>query len=213
MAELTPALATALAGDRPLLFGSIEIALPDYELLLLDGSGEVMIGGRKFVGRDPIYGTIDSISKLGDSSGDSAPVLTLTLLTSSSAALATLAGADMQGSPVFTRMGVIDPQTGQVVPDPYLLFAGELDVPTIKWGQNTRRLEYRITSVFERFFQVDEGLRLAPTFHRSIWPGETGLDAVSDVEQPVPWGQNLPNPWIKTRTDDPAIGIWTYERT
>jgi hypothetical protein len=213
MAQLTPELSTALAGDRPLLFGSIEIDLPDYELLLLDGSGEVMIGGRKFVGRDPIYGTIDSISKLGDSSGDSAPVLTLTLLAASGAALATLAAAEMQGSPVYARMGVIDQITGLVVPDPYVLFAGELDVPTVKWGPNTRRLEYKITSVFERFFQVDEGLRLAPTFHQSVWPGETGMDAIADVERPVPWGQNLPNPWVQTRTNDPAVGIWTFERT
>lgn len=213
MAELTPALSSALAEDRPLLFGSIEIGLPDYELLLLDGSGEVMIGGRQFVGRDPIYGTIDSISKLADTSGDSAPVLTITLLTASTAALATLASAKMQGSPVYVRMGVIDRFTGLVVPDPYLLFGGELDVPTIKWGANTRRLEYRVTSVFERFFQVDEGRRLAPAFHQWVWPGETGMDAVNDVEQPVPWGQNLPNPWIKQRTNDPAIGIWTYERT
>lgn len=213
MSELTPALSTALAGDRPLLFGSVEIDLPDYELLLLDGSGEVMIGGRKFVGRDPVYGVIDSISKLEDSGGDSAPVLTLTLLTASTEALTTLASASMQGSPVYVRMGVIDRITGQVVPDPYILFSGELDVPTIKWGQNTRRLEYKITSVFERFFQVDEGLRLAPTFHQWVWPGETGMDAVADVERPVPWGQKLPNPWVQTRTNDPAVGIWTYERT
>ena len=86
---------------------------------------------------------------------------------------------DAETTPSAVAGTVIDPATGQVVPDPYMLFAGELDVPTIKWGQNTRRLEYRITSVFERFFQVDEGLRLAPTFHRSVWPGEAGLDAVS----------------------------------
>lgn len=213
MGELTPALAAALAADRPLLFGSVEINLPDYDLLLLDGSGEVEIGGRRFVGRDPIYGTIDSISKLGDSSGDSAPVLTLTLLTSSDAALSKLAAAAMQGSRVYVRMGVIDRMTGKPIPDPYVLFVGELDVPTVKWGQNSRRLEYKITSVFERFFQVDEGLRLAPSFHQWVWPGEAGLDAVSDVERPVPWGQNLPNPWVQTRTNDAAIGIWTHERT
>lgn len=213
MGQLSPALASALAGDRPLLFGSIEINLPSYDLLLLDGSAELMIGGRKFVGKDPVFGTIDSISKLSDGGGDSAPVLQLTLLAASDTALATLADAAMQGSTVLARMGVVDPYTGAVVPDPYVLFSGELDVPTIRWGQNMRKLEYKITSVFERFFQVDEGRRLAPSLHQWVWPGETGMDAVTDVERPVPWGQNLPNPWIKTRTNDPAIGIWTYERT
>ncbi|WP_242140876.1 hypothetical protein [Sphingomonas sp. TREG-RG-20F-R18-01] len=197
---------TALAGDRPLIFGCVEINLPGYDLLLLDGAGEVMIGNRKFVGRDAIYGAIDSVGKLMDSGGESAPVITLTLLPSSDAALATLASARMQGATVVFRMAVLDKLTGKVVPDPYILFAGELDIPTVKWALNSRRLEFKVTSVFERFFQIEEGKRLAPSFHKSIWPGETGLDGVTFVEIPVPWGQNLPTPWIQTRTNNPAIG-------
>lgn len=213
MSELTPSLAAALLGDRPLIFGSAEINLPGYDLLLLDGSGEVMIGNRKFVGRDDIFGTIDSISRLSDGGGDSAPMLTLTLLPPSAPALATLASAAMQGSPVFIRMGAVDPATGQVVPDPYALFAGELDVPTIKWAQNSRKLEYKIISVFERFFQVEEGKRMAPAFHRWVWPDEGGMDGIDGIEWPVPWGQNLPNPWVKTRTNNPNIGISTGLKT
>lgn len=213
MGQLTPALASALAEVRPLLFGAVEINLPDYDLLLLDGSAEIMVGDRKFVGKDDIFGTIESISKIKDGGGESAPVLTLTLLPASDGALATLANAQMQGSPVLLRMGVVNRITGLVVPDPYLLFSGELDVPTIKWGQNSQRLEYKIISVFDRFFQVEEGRRLASSFHRWVWPDETGMDDVTDVELPQPWGEDMPNPWVQTRTDNPAIGVITTLKT
>lgn len=213
MSELTPSLASALAEARVLLFGAVEINLPGHDLLLLDGSAEVMIGNRKFVGKDDVFGTIESISKIKDGGGESAPVLTLTLLPASDGALSILADAQMQGSPVLLRMGVLDPLTGLVVPDPYLLFTGELDVPTIKWGQNSQRLEYKVVSVFERFFQVEEGRRLASSFHRWVWPEEAGMDDVTDIETPLPWGEDVPNPWVQTRTDNPAIGIITTEKT
>ena len=58
---MTPGLESALRADRPLIFGALEINLPGYDLRLLDGSGEVMIGGNKFVGRDATFGTIASV--------------------------------------------------------------------------------------------------------------------------------------------------------
>ena len=213
MSELSPALAAALRGERPLLFGAVEIALPGYDLLLLDGSGELLVGAKKFVGRDPVYGVLDTIKGLADSIGDQAPALTLGLIPAGDAALAQLVDPAVQGSPVTVSMGVIDIATGLVVPSPYVLFAGELDVPTVRWSANDRRLEYKVTSVAERLFAVEEGRRLSDSFHQKIWPTEAGMAFVTDVETTVPWGQKLDTTVIETRTNLPSMGGSTFART
>ncbi len=213
MAELSPALAAALRGERPLLFGAVEITLPQHDLLLLDGAGELLVGNRLFVGRDATYGVLDSVKGLTDSIGDQAPVLTLSLLPASNAALLALIDPAVQGSPVSVSIGCVDMMTGTAIGAPYLLFAGELDVPTIKWGMRTRRLEYRVVSAGERLFQVEEALRMVDAFHQSIWPGELGMSLVSDIETYVPWGQKLDLTAIETRTNIPSLGASTTRRT
>lgn len=213
MSQLPPALAAALRGDRPLLFGSVEINLPGYDLLLIDGAGELMIGNRLFVGRDATYGVLDTIKGLVDSVGDKAPALSLGLIPAGTAALAALLSPDVQGSPVTVSIGCIDMQTGWPVSNPYVLFAGELDTAKVSWGTRDRRIEYKVTSVAERFFQIEEGKRLSDTWHQSVWPGELGLSLITDVETYVPWGQKLDLTAIETRTDLPSMGSMTTART
>jgi hypothetical protein len=212
MSQLPPAVASALRGERPLLFGMVEINLPDYDLFLLDGSGQVQVDNRLFVGRDETYGVLDSIKGLGDSVGDKSKAVTITLLPSSTAALASFVQPNVQGSQVTVSMGVLDIGTGICI-GTYILQTGELDVPIIKWGKNTRSLEYSVTGVGERMFQTEEGKRLSDNYHQSTWPGETGLSLVTDVETYVPWGQKLDLTAVETRTDLPAMGNITHKRT
>ena len=96
----------------------------------------------------------------------------------------------MQGSAVSAWLGVVDPATGLVVGDPLLVFLGMLDVPTLKTGANSRKLDFECTSVFEDFFLNDDGARLNGDFHKSCWPGETGLDHTSIVTQIFYWGSD-----------------------
>lgn len=213
MGQLNPILASALRGERPLLFGSVEINLPDYNLRLLDGAGELMVGNRKFVGLDPIYGALGSIKGLTDSIGDSAPAVTLGLIPASTTALAALVDPLVQGSTVTIAIGCIDMMTGRAVSAPYVLFTGELDVPTVKWGTRDRRLEYRVISAAERLFQVEEATRMTDAFHQSVWPGELGMSMVSYVEDYVPWGQKLDLTAVETRTNVPGVGSMTTKRT
>jgi hypothetical protein len=214
MSELSPQLAAALRGERPLLFGAVEINLPNgYDLLLLDGAAQLMINGRKFVSRDPVYGVLDTIKGLADTLGNSAPAVTLGLIPAATASLAKLMDPAVQGSPVTISMGCIDMWTGLVVPDPYVLFVGELDVPTVNWDMNDRRLDYVATSIAERLFATEEGLRLSDAFHQHVWPGELGLAFVTAVETYVPWGQKLDTSAIETRTNNPSLGAITGSRT
>lgn len=209
---LDPALASALAGTRVTMFGAVEIALPGYDLCLLDGAGVITFGGRTFVGRDPVYGVLDSIKGLADQMSDQAPQVTLGLIPASTAALSTLLDPAAQGSAVTISIGAVDASSGAVVGVPYPLFVGELDVPTLTWDANDRRLEYRIGSYAERLFMVEEGRRLSTAFHQSVWPGELGLDHCTSVEQTIAWGQNVNNTVVYTRSNLPGY-TETYNRT
>lgn len=189
---LSTAMDTALAGDRVLLFGAVRIDLPGYTLRLLDGSGFATFDGGSFVGIDPTFGTLAAISDLTDGAGDEAPAISLTLLPPDDTAAATLASAAMQGSIVTVKVGAINPATGLVIGEPYLVFIGEVDVPELASGASGRSLEYEVVSVFERLFDDDQGARLVDGFHQSIWPGETGFFDVTGIEQTIYWGQTPP---------------------
>ena len=188
MGEMTPALLAALQGDRPLVFGAVEINLPGHDVRLLDGSAEVTIGGNVFRGKDDTFGVLASVKEISDGIGDEAPVMSITLLPPDDSSAVTLASAAMQGSPVRAWLGVLDMGTGLPVPDPLLLFAGEVDVPTIKWTMRGREVEYRCGSVFDRFFDLEEGIRLSDSHHQNIWGGELGLKFVTGVTKAVYWG-------------------------
>lgn len=188
MTQLSPAFDAALSGFSPTIFGAVSIALPGYTLNLLDGSGVLAFGGRTYAGRDDTFGALASIENLTDGTGDEAPALSITLLPAGDAAAADLAAATMQGSSVLIHIGAVDAATGFVIADPHLLFIGELDVPTLKSKANGRELDYEVVSVFERFFQDDEGARLAPGYHKSIWPDELGFDDITGVSQTYYWG-------------------------
>ncbi len=187
MTQMSPALDAALRGPAPTVFGAIAIDLPGYSLSLLDGAGVVTIAGRTFVGEDATYGVLSDIEDLTDGTGDQAPALGLTLIPKGNAAAAALAAPDMQGSRVSISLGALDPATGLVI-DTMLVFVGELDVPTLKAGEDGRLLDYEVVSVFERLFEDDESARLSSGHHRSIFPDEAGMDFVTGVDQPVFWG-------------------------
>lgn len=188
MTNLTPALDAALRGLSPLVFGAISFELPEYTLNLLDGAGVLTFGGKTYVGEDATYGVLSDVDELSDGTGDSAPAFQVTLLPNGEAAAASLASPTMQGSRVTVWVGVVNPATGQPIPDPHLIFLGELDVPTLASEEHGRRLDYEVVSVFERLFEGDESARLSPGHHRSIFPNEAGLDFVTGVDQPVYWG-------------------------
>lgn len=188
MTDLTPAMESALAADRVLIFGAVEINLPGgVNLRVLDGAGEIVWGGGTFLGRDPTYGVLAGIDPPEDGVGDQAPSMSLQFHPPSSAAAGTLAAPSMQGSRVRMWLGALS-ATGAVVADPYLLFDGELDVPALSVSKGTRVLDYEVVSGMERLFENEEGMRLADSFHKSIWPTEAGFAHVTGIVKTIVWG-------------------------
>lgn len=205
MTALTPQLDAALSADRPLIYGAVEIALPGYTLRLLDGSGTVLHGADTFTGSDPTFGVLAAIDAIEDGVGDEAPALNITLQPATDAAAADLSDPAMQGSRVRLWLGAITRTTGATIVDPFLLFDGELDVPTLKVGLRDRSLEYECVSGFERFFGDDEGMRLSDSFHKSIWATETGLANMSGIIKTVYWGTKDAPPSVTVTSSSDGV--------
>lgn len=189
-----PVLQAAAASESPYLFGAVKIEFPGYDLRLLDGSAEIMIGGELYVGEDETFGTLDTIESINEAIGDEAPEVRIGLLPPDGAASATLANAAMQGSTVTIMLGAYDPASGSVIGTPEVLFLGEIDVPTIELRKGERSLSYTVVSVFERLFEVNEGERASDGWHQSIWSGEKGFEHVTGTVKNLYWGAKRPVP-------------------
>lgn len=193
----TVATKAALDAQVVLMFEALEIELGgDAYLRLLRGSGEVSFAGRTFRGEDPNFGIWGSVEEIVDGVDDEAPAISLVILPPTNTAAAMLADPTRQGNAVRIWQGCADVVTGAVIPDPDLVFLGELDVATYEVGERTRSVRLDVVSAFERFFEDREGVRLNATFHQSIWPAEKGLEFVVDVTRQLPWGQEVPRPSV-----------------
>lgn len=194
MSQLTPAMASAMSARSVLMFCAVEIALPGYNLRLLSGPSEVTFDGRTFRGKDATYGVLGGVEEIADAEDGEAPEITITILPPTMASAASLASPAAQFSAVTVWVGALDLITGAVIPDPMVVFAGEVDVPTLSGDETSRVLQYSVTSVFELLFEVDEGANLNNAFHQSVWPGELGFEYVTEVQRQLPWGAEAPRP-------------------
>lgn len=194
MTQLAGAMEAALGRAAPLIFVAVEIQTTVGVLRLLDGSSEVTFGGRTFRGEDPDYGSLAQVDAIEDGAGDEAPAVQVIINAPTTMAASQLASADMQSRPVLIWVGVINPVNGEVDGEPFLTFAGEVDMPTLRVGQGSRSVALDCVSIWERFFEDFEGVRLTNAFHQSVWPGELGLEFVTDVKRSLPWGSDSPRP-------------------
>lgn len=186
---MTPAMSLALAEPVVTMFGAIRIELPGHTIRVLDGASEVTFGGETYTGIDEIYGTLGTADAMSDGAGDEAPAVSFGFLPPDPTAIAGLANPLSQGSPVRMMVGVV--ANGAVVADPLTLFEGVLDQIDLDIGSG-QTLDINCVSAMERFFDNQEGVRLSPAYHKSVWPGETGLDQVTGVVRKVYWGTAAP---------------------
>lgn len=192
MTDLSPALDAALAGDRVTIFGALSLNVGSDTLRLLDGSAQLLIDGHLYAGEDENYGVWSGLEAFEDGTGDEAPGISVSLLPASDAATLTLSGPDMQGEVVQVRLGAVNETTGAIIGDPFLLFDGEVDVTKHTFGKSSVEIELECVGGMERLFFNDEGLKLVPAFHKSVWPGELGFDHVTGIKDIIYWGTNTP---------------------
>lgn len=187
-----PLLTAALGLDNAIFFAAMKIDLPARSLYFLDGAGIVVIDGNTYRGEDSEFGTVNSIDIISEDIGDSAPEINVSLFPKDGVAAATLANPAMQGSVVTIMVGALNASTGLIIGQPEIKFLGEIDVPTLNVRQGERVVEFTAVSVFERLFEVDEGVRASDGWHQSIWPGERGLEYMVETDKNLYWGAKKP---------------------
>jgi hypothetical protein len=192
MTALSPALDLAFAGDRVIVFGALTLTVGSDTLRLLDGSDEIEIDGHVYSGEDETYGSWAALDKFTDGTGDSAPSIVVSMIPRDDDAIAALTGPDMQGEIVSVIVGAVSESTGLLIGDPYKLFDGEVDIARYIFGKKTSEVEYECVGGMDRMFFDDEGIRLVPSFHAQVWPGELGLNHVTGIKNTIYWGGNAP---------------------
>lgn len=178
--------------DRILLAGLIEIQLPTRTLRFCDG-GFVFFRGEKFQSVDPEFGGISGFDGIEETIGDEAPGAKLTFVPAKNAAAVALSQPAYQLAPIRIWMVEVDPQTGVAIDATAELLADALlDTTEIIRDRGVRELQMELIAAAERLMTVNEGNTLSARFHKSVWPGELGMDNATGVGSPVAWRVKSP---------------------
>lgn len=179
--------------DAPklMLTGLARFDLPGHVIRLCDG-GFVYFEGEKYTSSDEYFGSIEAVREIEEMAGDEAPGSALTFLPASTAAAATLSSPSYQSSRVRFWLARVDEATGEIDGTPELLADMLLDTTALRVSRGQRALDMELIAAAERLFLINDGNVLSPRFHKSIWPGETGLDNATGVPLTVAWGVESP---------------------
>lgn len=205
---LSVAMDTALAGMVVTTFTSVEIVLPGSTIRLINSAGSVTYSSKTFTGRDSIYGALSYVESVAESASPEAPRVRIGLLPPSNAAIVALAAPAVQGSIVTIQFGLVNEATGAVIGTPETLFAGEVDTAQLVSNTNTRTLELDCVSILERLFTDTEGIHLNGAWHKSVYPGELGMDFVIEALDDPYWGSDGPKPATTTTYQPGGGGGW-----
>lgn len=172
------------------LTGLLKIELPNYTIRLCDG-GFSIYEGETYTSEDPLFGTLAAMQPLVEGFGDSIPALTLTLLPPNASAVSDLAKPGYQTARARFYVAEFDVATG-VISAADLQFDGQVDQISVTVAGRSRTVEMSIVSLAERLFEGNIGNTMNPTFHKSVWPDETGHDQATGLSIPVAWGTESP---------------------
>lgn len=173
------------------LIGLCKIELPAATIRLTDG-GFIQWDTEIYTSKDEVFGTIASIEELTEGVDAEVPALDVAMIPSGTAAAAELSQPGFQRSRVRFWLAEYDRATGLLDGEPDILFDGQIDQTSLTAGRSARELAMTIVSAAERLFERNIGNSLSPSFHKSIWPGETGHDNATGLGAPVAWGVEAP---------------------
>lgn len=192
--SMSPAMLAALQARNPLLVHLLKIELPGKTIRLVDGSGFVLWGEEAYAAEDADFGKIAGFGEFTEAEGTEAPRQTVQLLPTGNTALATLTAPNAQGAPVTIYAAAIDRQTGQVIGEPDVRFAGELDAAVSNHAQNSSLLELELATIWERLFDDNEGHRWNDAFWTYLFgSGARAFEHVTSAGEKVYWGYNGPS--------------------
>lgn len=167
--------------------GLLEIELPTHTIRVCEG-GFIRWGANTFRSSDPVFGPLGSVGELSEGVGEEVPVFELTFLPPGTTPPAQLSQPGYQASPARFWLADYNVASGVLVGTPELQFEGELDQCAIEFGAQQRVVEMTVVSASARLLERNIGNSLNPSWHRSIWPGETGHDQATGLGRQVAWG-------------------------
>ena len=173
------------------LIGLLKIELPDATVRLCDGGfvEDWEAPGEYYRSADETFGTIGSLGSITGSVGEQISALELTLNPATSAASADLSQPGFQRSRVRFWIADFDPDTGLLVGTPGLPeYYGQIGRTSLSFDVGVRDIAMTIVSTLEKLFLRNRGNSLSPSFHKSVWPGETGHDNATGLTLSVAWG-------------------------
>ena len=171
--------------------GLLKIEFPTRTVRLCDG-GYFVWGAETYRASDAVFGTIGSIEELTEGVGDEVPALELVLNPPIETAPASLVQPGFQNSRVRLWLARYDPASMTVISAGSAMFDGFLDTATLVRGPGKLELRCQVVAMLERLFELNIGNSLNQTFHKSIWPGETGEDQATGLSLPDAWGVEGP---------------------
>ncbi len=172
------------------LTGLVQIDLPEKTLRYCDG-GFFEFEGETFRSSDETFGTIGALNTMSEGVGDVVPALQLTLLPANGAVASEISKPGHQTSRARFWIAEYNVETG-VIGSSEVMFDGQIDQTVLSVGRGTKTLDISIVSLAERLFEGNLGNTLNPTWHKSVWPGETGHDNATGLSKPVAWGVESP---------------------
>jgi hypothetical protein len=177
--------------DSLALMGLIRLDMPGGTVFLSEG-GFIDWGGDIYTAKDDTYGTLASVQSLSEGVNEQVPSLKMTLMPPGETDAATLSQPGDQTSRVRLYFAEYDGGAGTVIGTPDLVFDGQVDRTRLTIARDQRQLEIEVVSTAERLFERNAGSPISPSFHKVLFPGETGQDNATGLSRNIAWGVESP---------------------
>jgi hypothetical protein len=198
--QLTTAMLAAVTARTVRPFFMVSLNFASGQVNLWSGVGSFTWNGMVFTGA----GSLGNIDQIAETSDGSAAGIKLGLSGVPTTLIALAVEEQYQGGLAQIWLGCFDMNTSALVADPYMLFAGSMDVMTISDGTKAATITL---SCENRLIELDRPReRRFSNFDQNIdFPGDTGLQYVNSLQDlQIFWGD--PNGPIANYPGSGGIG-------
>lgn len=147
--------------------------------------------GEIYRSSDPVWGSVATVDAISEGTGDELPSTGFRVLPASSTPVAELDRDDLQGSRLKLWIAEFDAPTGEITRAD-LQYDGRIDRSVLEIGKGLRAVQFEVGTLIERLLLRNSGNSLSASWHKSVWPGETGHDNATGLKTPVAWGVAAP---------------------
>ncbi len=176
--------------NRIAFVGLIKIEFPGHTVRLCDG-GFMEFDGETYRATDATFGSVAGVEGVSEGVGEEVPVFEMSMIPPGTTPAGTLSQPGYQTARARFWIGEYDVDAGTLTGTPDLQFDGQVDQTNLDYS-NGRTLALSIVSTAARLMERNIGNSLNPSWHKSIWPGETGHDNATGLGRNVAWGVEAP---------------------